>query len=115
MFKSKLSATIWSYIAGVYAYDVAFLCNQYSSLEPAQLILLLFSPITWPLHMGLVLLCTFSGGRGAWDQNNTISATVMAIVFVITYALIRIKQDRRANTPDNKLNPTTEGVPLVQD
>lgn len=87
-FKSLLCV----YVLAAYVYSVAFLCAQQERVEPLQLLFVLLSPLLWPVHMGLVVMCTIfnPGGRGSWDATNTAAIVPSLITTAVSFAWLHV-------------------------
>ena len=109
----RYTAVLVAYIVASYAYTVVFDWRM-DVLDPTRQAvsgLLMAAPVWFLMHMPLVLLCTLNGGRGGWDQTNSIAGIAFVVAFVTTLVVTRNVQRRMADRRTTKSTVPSEGAP----
>ena len=97
--KYVLSSAV-AYVAGSYAYGVAFMLCTGTGFSPAQIALLAASPIWLLLHVPLTVVCTLRGWHGSWNADNTVSSISFAGAALVAWFVMRTFQNRNKNEPN---------------
>lgn len=99
-FKKHLRSGAIAYVAGSYAYAVAFMLCTGVGFSPSQIALFAVSPIWLLLHVPLTVVCTLRGWHGSWNVDNTVSSISFAGAAMVAWFITRVLQNRNKTEPN---------------